>query len=190
MINYYLHKLSWADFDKYKDDIIKYCLDNEKPNIIELNIASTHKHGMWESKFDFLENTDNHAITQLKLWIITSCEAFLAELNETYRRVVINDSWAHVTRNGGYHLPHAHCNSTWSGILYVTEGDANMGGKTHWIPPMHIERKPGLEFLRDDFFFTPEAGSMMIFPSALIHYVDTYHGASPRITIAFNSNCF
>jgi len=189
MINYYLHKLQWTDFDKYKDGIIQYCLDNEKPNTVEENITSTIKHGMWESKFNFLESSDNDAITQLKLWILTTCESYIAQLNEEYHRLVITESWAHVTRTGGYHLPHDHCGCTWSGIMYITEGDLDSGGKTSWIPPLHIERKTGLEFLRDSFFFKPEAGSMMIFPSALIHYVEPYRGTSPRITIAFNAIC-
>lgn len=187
MINYYLHSFHWDQFDLYKDEIINYCLSREKPGIVELNISSHCKHNLWESDFQFLES-NVAGITALKLWIIDVCEQYLHQLNEVYYKFIIKESWAHVTRENGYHMPHSHCHSTWSGIIYI-DGDNN-GGKTHFIPPLHIERKPGLEFIKDDFYIRPIPGMMVLFPSALTHYVEPYLGSTPRITIAFNALCF
>jgi hypothetical protein len=187
MFRQLLREAHWNDFSLYKDEIVKYCLDNEKPNVVESNVATQYKHNLWESKFNFLE-TDNPAIIKLKVWLYSTGVGIIRELNQKNYNFIINECWAHITNNGGYHLPHSHGQSTWSGIIYI-DGDNDAGGKTHWYPPIHLERKPGLDFLESDYHYQPTPGMMVMFPSALVHYVEPYTGTTPRITIAFNAFC-
>jgi len=185
--NLVLSEFTWDDFNIYKDSIIDYCLQNEKPNTVESNISPHAKHNLWESKFNFLESNDD-SIIALKMWIISSCQDYVNHINKKNYRFIITDSWAHVTRENGYHLPHYHNNSTWSGIIYISCSENSLG-KNYWTVPFNIERKPGLEFINDNFYVTPTPGKLILFPSIISHYAEPYTGKEPRIVIAFNSVC-
>ena len=185
--NSLLFEFDCSKFDAIKQPLIDFCISEEKPNVVESNIAPHAKHNLWESKFNFLESPDT-AVMELKMWIIQACQDQINALNNSNYRFIITESWAHVTRTGGYHLPHYHSNSTWSGIFYIDCNSESMG-KNYWLVPYNIERKPGLEFINDNFAVTPTPGKMILFPSMITHYAEPYSGDTPRIVIAFNAVC-
>ena len=187
LLNNFLYEFHWREFALYRDNIIEHCLKNEKPNIIESNIAIHAKTNLWESTFHFLED-NNPAIVALKLWMVDTVENFIRQANKQYK-FAITECWAHVTKENGWHAPHTHPGSTWSGIFYVDEGDTNCGGTTCFISPFNVESKPGLDFYQNECRVIPKPGMLIVFPSSLIHYVQPYIGTKPRITIAFNSIC-
>jgi hypothetical protein len=174
----------WGEFNNYKDLIIQTCILNEKLNIVESNVAPNAKNNLWESKFDFLES--HRSLNELKMWVIQESETLINNLNNTDHKFIITESWAHVTRYGGYHSPHYHSNSTWSGIFYINAGD-NTSGHNNWFLPYYIERKIGLEFADDRFSSPVVPGRLILFPSMLLHDAATYFGTDPRIVISFNS---
>jgi len=173
----------WNEFEHYKDSIIQTCISNEKPNTIESNIAPGAKMNLWESTFDFLES--HSSINELKLWIMRESEKLINTFNNSNYRIVITESWAHVTRYSGYHSPHYHNESTWSGIFYIS--GENTSGCNNWYLPYYMERKAGLEFADDRFTASCVPGRLILFPSMLLHDASTYLGNSPRIVISFNS---
>jgi uncharacterized protein (TIGR02466 family) len=177
----------WDQFDYYKDSIIQTCVLNEKPNTVESNIAPNAKKNLWESRFDFLES--HSALNELKMWIITESEKLINTVNKSNHRVAITESWAHVTRNGGYHKPHHHNNSTWSGIFYISTSEESNSGNNNWYLPYYIERKAGLEFADDRFTSSFVPGRLILFPSMLLHDAEPYYGNEPRIVVAFNTIC-
>ncbi len=176
----------WEEFDKNKDVIVKTCLDAEVPNTIESNVAVGAKSNLWESSFDFLEATPS--INDLKLWLIQESTLLINNFNNSNYRAVITESWAHVTRQGGYHKPHHHTGSTWSGIFYI-DSELNKGGSNNWYLPYYMERKPGLEFADARYTVECTPGNLVLFPSMLLHDADVYQGTVPRIVIAFNIIC-
>lgn len=184
--NSLLVEFNWGEFDLHKADIIEYCLNLEKPNTVESNIAVSAKHNLWESKFNFLES-NSPGVIALKLWLVQECEKYVSTINNKNYKFVITESWAHVTREGGYHLPHYHSGSTWSGIFYI--GCDGTTGKNCWQVPYNLERKPGLDFINDRFSFIPTLGKLIMFPSMITHYAESYFGKSPRIVVAFNAVC-
>ena len=188
LLNNLLYEFHWDKFHFHQDNIIKHCLEKEKPNTIESNIAVYAKTNLWESTFHFLEDNDP-SIIELKLWIMSTVEKFIQRLNNKNYRFVITECWAHLTRTQGWHALHDHPGSTWSGIFYVDEGDVNCGGTTCFVSPANFERKPGLDFFQNECRITPKPGMLIVFPSALLHYVQQYIGVTPRITIAFNAIC-
>lgn len=183
-----LYEFHWGNFNLHRDNLINHCLEKEKPNTIESNVAVRAKSNLWESTFQFLEDNDPSVIA-LKLWMVGTIEDFLLRSNNKNYRLAITDCWAHVTRTNGWHMPHTHPGSTWSGIFYVSEGDVDCGGATGFLSPFNFERKPGLDFFQSEYRVFPKPGMLIIFPSTLTHYVQPYIGNSPRITIAFNSIC-
>jgi hypothetical protein len=187
-LNNLLYEFHWDQFHFHKTNITNHCLEKEKPNTIESNIAIDAKTNLWESTFHFLEDNDP-SITALKLWIIPTVEEFIQKVTNKNYRFAITECWAHLTRTNGWHAPHTHPGCTWSGIFYVDDGDANCGGATCFISPFSIERKPGLDFYQSECRIVPKPGMLILFPSSLLHYVQPYIGTTPRITIAFNAIC-
>lgn len=102
-------------------------------------------------------------------------------------------AWANIVRDGSYHKIHSHPSCDWSGVYYVAVGQADPdgppdNGMIEFLDPRMAATKPGpggpeaLPKLR----VPPEAGLMLLFPSWLYHYVNTFHGTGERISIAFN----
>lgn len=175
----------WADFKDHKQKIINACLESEKNNTIESQIAPQAKYNLWESTFDFLDQ--KQSLVDLKLWIIQESSSLINSINSRDYRIVITESWAHVTRVGGYHQPHYHTNSTWSGIFYIDSDLAENGN--NWYLPYVLERKAGLDFSENRFSSTFIPGRMILFPSTLMHDADPYQGTDARILLGFNLIC-
>jgi uncharacterized protein (TIGR02466 family) len=175
----------WLDFKHHRQKIIGACLESEKTNTVESQISPQAKHNLWESAFDFLEQ--KQSLIDLKLWIIGESTSMISDLNKANYRTVITESWAHVTRSGGYHRPHYHSNSTWSGIFYI-DSDIEENGN-NWYLPYVLERKPGLDFAEDRFSSRFVPGRMILFPSTLMHDAEPYQGKDARILIGFNLIC-
>jgi hypothetical protein len=184
--NSLLVEFNWDDFNFYKSDIVTYCLNLEKPNTVESNIAVSAKYNLWESKFNFLES-NSPSVVALKMWIIQICQQYINTLNNKNYKFIITESWAHVTREGGYHLPHSHPGATWSGIFYIDSYGTS--GKNYWQSPCNLERKPGLEFIKDTLSCVSTPGKLLLFPSMITHFAEPYLETSPRVVVAFNAVC-
>jgi len=101
------------------------------------------------------------------------------------------DAWANVNRQGNYNIPHSHPNSTWSCVYYVDTGDADMNNeKSGVITFLNPNSASSVSFfpetVGDKFNLWPEPGTMLVFPSYLVHLVHPYTGKRPRVSIALN----
>jgi len=102
-------------------------------------------------------------------------------------------AWANIVRDGSYHKIHNHPDCDWSGVYYVATGAPDPSGPPEngmieFLDPRMGSTQPGLrgpEAL-PKLRVPPEAGLMLVFPSWLYHYVNTFHGTGERISIAFN----
>jgi uncharacterized protein (TIGR02466 family) len=114
------------------------------------------------------------------------------------------NAWANVNRHGDFNHPHHHPAAFWSGIYWVDTGDAPLededadpvGGELEltdprgvvpafYAPTVRMAVKDCLSAGGQDFF-TPRAGTMVLFPSWLVHAVRPYMGRRQRISVAFN----
>lgn len=147
----------------------------------------------WQSEHKLLF-WDGPDIQQLRAWFE---EAVLALTTRTCRGDVRGKlhlaAWANVCSTGHYHTVHAHSNSMWSGVYYVSMSS----------PPPRQPRSGVIEFLdpRDcagaiaypgnvfgeNIPFRPEPGMLLVFPSWLKHYVHPNAGPEERISISFNA---
>jgi hypothetical protein len=100
-------------------------------------------------------------------------------------------AWAMVMRNGDYTIPHDHSEVHWATVYYVDAGDADEGahsasGLLALVDPRHGGRPmPGLD-LGTTFTLLPRTGRLAVFPGWLLHYVHTYRGQRPRVSISCN----
>lgn len=174
----------WPDFEKHKQSIIDLCLLNEKANTIESGVGVPIKNNLWESDFNFL--TVHPEVQELSSWMSKTLADFSSTVNRRNQRCAITSSWAHVTRPNGYHGPHRHPYSTWSGIFYVYADDEKSAHNT-FHNFFDLPRIPGYEFWEETFLIPFKAGSLVIFPSTMLHYATPYLGKDYRIVISFNS---
>lgn len=174
----------WKDFNEHKEKIIDLCLNLEKPNTVESNIGVPIKGNLWESKFDFLSS--HTELSKLNTWCYDTVKSFTSQLNKQEQNIAITESWCHVTRPGGFHGPHRHPWSTWSGIFYVDSDDTENSYNT-FHNFFNLPKIPGYEFWEETFTVPFNPGQLVIFPSSMLHYASPYLGKDKRIVIAFNS---
>jgi len=175
----------WDEFSSYKTQIANVCLENEKSNTIESNIALEVKHDLWESDFNFLSKPE---LSILNSWISITTKDFVNEINNSNYHVAITSSWAHVTSHGGHHEPHRHTSASWSGLFYIQQEDVN-SGKNVFFNFHTMPKIPGYEFFNEQFTFDIVPGRLIIFPSIMLHYAKPYLGTDKRLIIAFNAEC-
>ncbi len=109
-------------------------------------------------------------------------------------------AWANVNRAGHGNRAHAHPGAYWSGIYWIDDGgvaaDPARGGMLELADPRGILPTMVAPQLRcaiaathgdgEGERVTPEAGTMVLFPSWLVHSVAPYAGPGTRISVAFN----
>lgn len=106
---------------------------------------------------------------------------------------VVDLSWANVYREGDYAMAHAHTRSTASVVYFLDAGDDDpedpAGGRFCFVDPRLAcccQEEPGM--MTSPYLPRMTSGTMIIFPSHLVHCVNPYNGTRPRITIAWNIN--
>lgn len=109
-------------------------------------------------------------------------------------------AWANVSRAGDRNRPHGHGGAFWSGVYWVDDGgiadDPTLGGLLEFSDPrgmLPLMAAPHLRVALDDCLsdgaaraITPQAGTLLLFPSWLVHEVTPYRGSRPRLSVAFN----
>jgi uncharacterized protein (TIGR02466 family) len=110
------------------------------------------------------------------------------------------NAWANVNAPGDRNHAHHHAGGYWSGVYWVDAGEATadtpVGGEFEMNDPRGILpgfSSPSLRYavtgclsagLTD--FIVPKSGTMIMFPSWLVHGVRPYRGQNERISVAFN----
>ena len=106
---------------------------------------------------------------------------------------VIDIGWANVYGRGDYIVPHSHTRAVASVVYCLEEGetagDDENAGRFSFVDPRFAaccQIEPG----RMTNPLKPElkAGTMLLFPGEMVHFVNPYDGDKPRITIAWNVN--
>ncbi len=105
--------------------------------------------------------------------------------------------WINVNLQNAYNAPHIHPGSLWSGTYYVSVPKANSddrgspdSGAIEFLDPratqMSMPAEMGSNFLQRRMRFVPEPGSLVVFPSYLVHWVYPNEQDEKRVSIAFN----
>ena len=191
-------EFNWASFDQHRQSLIDYCYELKDKNH-KITVASQSKAGLFESKFNFLDDKRPSVVALTDFFYESLWETVLS-MNREYwdpkepMKMRINDCWCHITESGGYHDVHKHGTSSWSGIFYIDKAESNIdncnGINRIYNEMSFMKTDNGLDFFTDFFNVTPEDGKLIMFPSYLMHSALTYMGNLPRIVLAFNSNTF
>jgi uncharacterized protein (TIGR02466 family) len=165
-------------------------------------LMTTGKNGLFESEFDLFKWPEA-CVQRLKAFCFEALIATVADLNKLSVAQVrafslLDDTWFHITRTGGYTTAHTHPLASWSGVYCVEPGEAVLeapdSGVLRFFDPragasMYLD--PGNSQLVHPFAFQTinlrfVAGQLVLFPSFLQHEVAPFVGRDERITVAFN----
>lgn len=177
-----------ADFEAPTQDLIKLVRDMEKAN----KSLTT----------DYRENNpleyDRPGPNWLRAQINDTVIAYLREIGIGYAVNWQIHAWANINRLGDYHDPHNHPHAYLSGTYYLkmpTEAakkrhraDVRPGCITFYDPRTGFN----MSSIKDDpyvdpeFTVKPEAGLLMMWPAALMHFVHPNLSDETRISLSFN----
>ncbi|MEO1192724.1 MAG: putative 2OG-Fe(II) oxygenase [Pseudomonadota bacterium] len=102
---------------------------------------------------------------------------------------VIELAWANLYKAGDYIVPHSHTRADFSLVYCLDPGETGEGlsGRFCFADPrlaLCCQAEQGR--LSNSIGPVMTAGSMLLFPSHLVHFVHPYDGARTRITLSWN----
>jgi hypothetical protein len=179
-----IHKITFTDTQEYHPRLIAKILELEENH----RLRKRYFRGACGTKLHHLEK-----------WASTEAELLTARAGVLFCKVLgydqseIDLSWANVYRQGDYCLPHSHLRSTASVVYCLDPGDEDpddaQSGRLCFVDPRLrncCQHQEGC--LTTPFFPGMASGTMLIFPSQVVHTVNPYTGKRPRITLSWNIN--
>ena len=147
----------------------------------------------------FSASASGTKIHQVEAWGFPEADLVAARVRAFYRHVfrqpsaAIHISWVNVSRCGEYSMPHTHPECKAVVVYALDPGEPNpndpMDGQLAFIDPRYEACCRSHEgFMTTPFSPRMPAGSMIIFPSQLVHCVNPYAGVRPRLTFSFDLN--
>lgn len=126
-------------------------------------------------------NIDLQTATEFTVFAAHVLDRVRAEILPPKFTPAISEMWVNVHAQHGFNHNHVHANSWYSGILYL-QCPVN-SGKICFTDP-----RPGAEMMNthESMCITPGAGTLLLFPGFLPHYVEPNLNTTPRISLSFN----
>ena len=100
---------------------------------------------------------------------------------------IMTDWWLNINEKGDYNLPHQHPGAALSLIWYITHNEGLLNFQEPSLMSRHVLYSGGLygEEQNNKFIKCP-AGTILVFPSDIIHRVDEHKLDTPRISVSSN----
>jgi len=180
-----VHQILINDFDDYKDQLIKETYQEKDEDPIGRKISNE---GGWQSKSTNIQECKSEVLKKL---IIDTFSKFDAVYEGTS---MIIEGWKNINSPGNYNSKHNHPRCNLSGVLWIkTPKDS---GNIVFESPHNFNRYQQLDMYTEEFryntrsymsyYFTPNEGCMLIFPSDLVHEVRENKSNEDRISYSFN----
>ena len=138
-------------------------------------------------------------VYRLEDWEEPAARLVNARAIELYKRAVkspagvIDMGWANVYQPGDYIVAHAHIRSQGSVVYMLDDGEPDPEDRHAGLFGIIDPRFSACCKLREGYMTHPFCpvmgpGSMIVFPSSLVHAVNPHAGGRPRVTLAWNLN--
>ena len=161
-------------------DIIAW--SNQDKGMVRTNVKGWHS------------QTDMHQRPEYQKLVDMLYEAQRTIYNQEHldSEPVLGNMWANINPPGGMNRAHQHPNSLWSGVYYV-KAPKNSGllkiddprSVASMSRPKQKEGKVPARLYRE-INYEPIAGRLIMFPSWLMHCVDSNESDDIRISVSFN----
>jgi uncharacterized protein (TIGR02466 family) len=163
-----------------------------KRRTTEGGLAKSNRKG-WHSAPDLFERKEPaHAkLSKMLLRMMAETTRQLAPNTDFATLELIPDGWINVNPKGAYNSPHDHPGCFWSGVYYVqVPENAGEAGVIEFLSPHEVLPHDGIiqaAITADKRRIRPTAGTVLLFPSQLVHWVHPNESDEERVTIAFNA---
>tara|TARA_Y200000002_G_scaffold161079_1_gene133078 strand:- start:2779 stop:3363 length:585 start_codon:yes stop_codon:yes gene_type:complete len=180
-----VYRSKFEDSQELQKDVVPLLLEKEKqdPSPVRYSANGYTSYGANTNVLDLPQ------LSKLKEFIN---EVIMKCHNETMLEgtPILESSWYSIMRKHTYHEEHHHLPSVWSGVYYVQADQTHPGltfvnrnQKGHW-PRTGVK---GLtEFNSPEVTCSAETGSLIIFPSHVLHKVHQQTIDKERIMVSFN----
>jgi len=109
-------------------------------------------------------------------------------VDRTKVQVRCGNVWANINDRGAWNKPHGHNGCWWSGALYIhAEGDEGDFVAINTDPKV-LSDLPHASRFKESHCVRPTSGTLLCFPSGLIHMVEPNVTDRERYSVAFNMN--
>jgi len=100
----------------------------------------------------------------------------------------IDNSWVNIQNKNSILKKHSHPDSIISGVVYLKTDEKSSKIYFHNFNPYRtfVDFKKDTEFNSENYFFKPQTGDLILFPSWLMHSSDK-NKSSSRIVLSFNT---
>lgn len=156
-------------------------------------IKRSNRHG-WHSEDDLFERAEPgcRALCRHILEAVRVATTAVSPEFDFSRFAAQAEGWINVLGRGGLNTPHDHPGWVWSGCYYVSvpAGDDEQGGCIEFFDTRTNVRTltvDGAACFASKFTAKPRAGTILLFPSFLRHWVSPHESDEERISIAFNA---
>jgi uncharacterized protein (TIGR02466 family) len=176
-----------CDLFKYiQKDLIEWIYSYQKTT----ESVSHSNRGGWQSPSNF--HLDK-SFSEFKNYILNNSYQSLQHYNCNF---CLSNMWININKKRDYNICHDHPNSILSGVFWIDVPD-NSGRLVFRSPNYFIENLL-LDNVTEEvkktynyshtFEFFPKEGTVVLFPSHLLHHVEMNETDQDRISIAFNLN--
>ena len=161
----------------------------------EPGIGRSNRYG-WHSALDLFERTEpGHAqlTRELDAMVAAVTAKMMPEVPPDLVRQ--HEGWINVSPTHAMNAPHDHPGPFWSGVYYVRvplppDQDDKFSGAIEFIDPrgsIGATANIKTSFTRPKFTVRPAAGTCLMWPSFVKHWVHPNQAKEDRVTVAFNS---
>lgn len=144
--------------------------------------------GGWQSPPDFWQQ---ESFCEFKDYILNNT---FAAVQHYHRRFELVNMWININKKGDYNVSHTHPACILSGVFWIKTSEKC--GELKFLSPNSfvehllincVDKDVQREHNYDDTFnFSPQEGTIVLFPSHLEHLVEPNESDEDRISIAFN----
>lgn len=168
--------------------------DIEAYRVASEGMNRSNQHG-WHSPTDFFRRSEPsfQALAQQINSAVAMATRQVSPKLDLSQRLYKLQGWINVNPPGAYNTPHSHPDHEWSGSYYVKVPDVPPGSRSGGIEfldprgPVHQMEALGSGHFVPKIRKMPKAGTMLVFPSYLRHWVYPNEQDEIRISIAFNT---
>lgn len=155
----------------------------------------SNRHG-WQSRKDFFDRPEpaHRELAEAIAKLIAQATKRLVPGADFAKLDMTLEGWANVNPAGSYNAPHDHPGAFWSGAYYVAMPDQSAddpdGGAIEFL-----SHRPGTIFsammpapmTSEKLRLYPTAGTALLFPATVTHWVFPHQAPEERVTVAFNA---
>jgi uncharacterized protein (TIGR02466 family) len=167
--------------EKELNKIIEITIDKKLSSHLSLKGKATSTHGL---NSDVLFNIDKNIVEKIKNKINEYA------IDYGVRKLKLDNSWINIQNKNSVLNKHSHPDSIVSGALYL-KVDKNSSKIYFYNPNTYltfVNIFKQTEFSCENYFFTPQIGDLILFPSWLMHGSnDEKNKSKERMVLSFNT---